>query len=114
MRLLRSFVVRVIIAAAISILTWWTCSRAWGTLRELQSAICQVTDWPVAVVGRLLFPRGHEAIDMYYGRSLCDFCTDGELLWRHLKLAVPVYLVLSYLITGVVWLITHREKRGAS
>jgi hypothetical protein len=109
-RRLLSFAVRLSAAAAIGALTWWTCGGSWQSLREVRSFLCHVTDWPVAVVGRALFPHGHQAIDVFYHRSLCDFCTNDQVLWRHLRLAVPVYLILSYLVTGIWFLIARGSE----
>lgn len=113
MRSLRSLLVRVVAAAAIGVLTWCTCTRTPGNKREMQRTVCHITDWPVAAAGRLLFPAGHQAIDVYYNRSICDFCTTHELLWRHLRLAVPVYVFLSYVITCMWRLIVRRRVVGA-
>jgi hypothetical protein len=89
--------VRVLLAASLGWLTWWcylNSDRFAGVARVTYYAL----DWPVATAGQL-FPRFWAGIDVHYRTNLCDLCTSRELLSEHLKFAVPVYVLLSYVAT---------------
>lgn len=92
-----SLAVRVVVGMLLGWVTWW-CYLNGGRLAGLPRIVYHVLDWPVATVG-LLFPAYWAGIDAFYGQNLCDFCTPSELLVEHLKLAVPVFVLLSYVIT---------------
>ena len=96
-RHLFSLAVRVVIAMVLGYATWW-CYLNGGRAAGLPRVVYHLLDWPVATVG-LLFPSYWAGIDAFYGQNLCDFCTPNELLLEHLKLAVPVFVGLSYAVT---------------
>src|SRR5688572_23379782 len=92
---------RTVYATLFALVSWMACAMPLGPRVGLQTFTCKVLDWPVATAG-LLFP-GWKGVDVFYGGVKCDFCTPSELLWGHLLLAVPVYVVLFYLPLLFVW-----------
>jgi hypothetical protein len=94
-----SFTIRVVIGLLLGSVTWW-CYLNGARFAGVPRLVYYVLDWPVATVG-LLLPAYWAGIDAFYGRNLCDFCTAPELLVEHLKLAVPVFVGLSYAVTAL-------------
>jgi hypothetical protein len=110
MRSVVGLALRFLVAVGIGMLTWFCCTHAYGSYRNIQSAVCHVTDWPVAAVARLVFPNGDQAIDVFYGRSLCDFCSGPEVIWRHLRLSTPLYVLLLYVPNILVWAMRRFQR----
>ncbi|HEY0157559.1 MAG TPA: hypothetical protein VGF28_09765 [Thermoanaerobaculia bacterium] len=96
---LLSVAVRLSVATTLGVITWWSYVTR-GASDGLLRILYRVLDWPVATVGQL-FPQSWAGIDVFYGTNLCDFCTPRELLLEHLKFAVPVFVLLSYVGTSL-------------
>src|ERR1700692_554812 len=109
MRKIVGLVHRIVYAALIALLTWFTCAAPLGTHPHTQAMICKVFDWPVATAGQL-FPRWH-GVDVFYGGRSCDFCKPADVVWGHVCLAVPLYVVLFYL-PNILLLVLPRCKKG--
>ncbi len=107
-QIILGFVVRCAAAAFIALIGWWSCVTA-RVAETVRPVVCRLLDWPIATVG-LLFPKWWAGIDAFYGRNLCDFCTPGERLTRHLELAIPVYVLLLYVPTFIRWIVEKRRR----
>lgn len=94
------FVVRLAIATAISLGTWFLAVIHFNPLHlrlEVVTALIRVVDFPVAVAGELLYPiRGFE-VAFNDGGQWCDFCSPWRFLWLQMRIAIPTYLFLLYL-----------------
>jgi len=44
----------------------------------------------------------------------CDFCSAQQVLWSHVRFAVPVYVVLFYLPMLLSWLIGKLRAKGTT
>jgi hypothetical protein len=110
MKRLVGLVHRFVYATLFALVSWLSCVMPLGERAEWQTWTCKVLDWPVATVG-LLFPRW-KGVDVFYDGVRCDFCSPAELMWGHLVLAVPVYVVLFYVLPFVLWLVRKWRSRS--
>jgi len=106
---------RVTYATLFAVMTWFACGypAAFGRHVALQNAVCYGLDYPIAVVGRLMAP--YRGIDVFFDRGgeWCDFCSAQGVLWAHVRFAVPIYVVLFYIPTFVLWIARRFRKRTA-
>ena len=109
------FIHRVVYASLIALVTWHACTWPFGESlirRRIVTAICLTFNAPTAIVGRITAPyRGMDVI-FDRGGEWCDFCQPQEVLWRHVRFAVPVYVVLFYVPSVVMWIIRRRRRKN--
>lgn len=48
------------------------------------------------------------------GGEWCDFCSAQQVLWNHVRFAVPVYVVLFYLPNLVMWFVRWFRNRRST
>src|SRR5258706_12729094 len=113
-RYLISFIHRCVYASFCAMLGWYSCvfppSVRWQAL--VQKVLCYGLTYPIAVIGRLTRP--YRGMDVFFDRGgeWCDFCSAQQVLWNHVRFAVPVYVVLFYLPTLALWIVRRlRSKR---
>lgn len=114
LRAVIGFVHRVVYAALIGIVTWLMAIFPIGVVNSLLlMLILKVFDFPVAVAG-LLLPWEYTGIDLFFGHGFgVGAPAPEEILLRHLRVAIPVYVLLFYvpnLIKGGIGLIRRRQK----
>jgi hypothetical protein len=104
---------RVAYATLFAGATWYACGypNAFRSNPALQKAVCYGLDYPIAVIGRVTAP--YRGIDVFFDRGgeWCDFCSAQQVLWYHVRFAVPVYVVLFYLPTLALWLVCRWRSR---
>jgi hypothetical protein len=107
------FTHRLTYATLFSVVAWYACSypEAFGKHFTLQKSICYVLTYPTALIGRFTDP--YRGMDVFSGRGgeWCDFCSAQQVLWYHVRFAVPVYVLLFYGPTLIVWVIRKRGHR---
>jgi hypothetical protein len=107
------FTLRLIIAAAVSLLVWWLSTTPFDHLPLPPSIIfiaVRLLNFPVALAGELFPPiRGIQLLFEGYG-TWCDFCPADELFRQQMSIAIPTYLVLLYL-PAVLRSIARRRPR---
>lgn len=99
-RVLTGFVHRVVYAMLFALLAWHACTWPFGNSiaqRRVATAVCYTLNLPTAIIGRVTSP--YRGIDVFFDRGgeWCDFCSAQQILWNHVRFAVPVYVVLFYL-----------------
>jgi len=67
-----------------------------GPLRVVYHSMCYVFDLPVALVTRLGIPYV-AGLDVFWFRGVGEFTHPNEMLYWHMRVAVPTYLALLYL-----------------
>lgn len=104
---------RITYATLLSAVAWYACVTPSDSPKQRASFtwVCYVLSYPTAVVGRVTSP--YRGIDVFFdhGGEWCDFCSSKEVLWRHLRFAVPVYVALFYVPSFVLWL-ARRLRKG--
>lgn len=114
------FVHRVAYAMLSALLAWHACTWPFGesvAQRRIVTAICYTFSFPTAVIGRITTP--YRGVDIFFerGGEWCDFCSPQQVLWSHVRFAVPVYVALFYLPTLVLRIVRRwrlrREARSA-
>jgi hypothetical protein len=116
-RHLLGFIHRVAYAGLFALISWHACTWPFGessTQRTVVAAVCYTFNAPTAVVGRITAPyRGMDAL-FDRGGEWCDFCSPQQVLWYHIRFAVPIYVVLFYIPTVAAWIIRRwRTVPGA-
>jgi hypothetical protein len=115
-RLLVGFIHRVVYAALFALLAWHACTWVFGesvAQRRIATAVCYAFNFPTAIVGRITAP--YRGMDPFFDRGgeWCDFCSAQQMLWYHVRFAVPVYVGLFYLPNFVVWIVRRfRNSRS--
>ena len=74
--------------------------------------LTKLLNLPVAAVG-LILPDGWKSIDLWFGTNALHYSHFSEVLVRHLRLAIPVYVLLFYIPTlgRAVWQrLRHRRE----
>jgi hypothetical protein len=88
---------------------------AWLPNDLARSAVCraafQALNFPVALVS-LYLPFEWQAVDIVLGRDLPETFNTSAFLWRNVRTAVPVYLVVFYLPSLVLYM--RRRRSGDS
>jgi hypothetical protein len=104
---------RVIYATLFAMLGWYSCLFPPGFPRQagVQRGLCYALTYPLAVIGRLTEP--YRGLDVFFGQGgeWCDFCTAQQVLWYHIRFAVPVYVVLFYLPKIAVFILSQMKRR---
>lgn len=113
MKHLIGFMHRVAYATALSFLCIYTCSipQAFGKHEALQKVVCYTLNYPTAVVG--LVTRPYRGMDVFFDRGdeWCDFCSMQQVYGYHLRFAIPVYVLLFYVPTFIMWMIRRSRQR---
>ncbi|HVG23537.1 MAG TPA: hypothetical protein VND45_05240 [Thermoanaerobaculia bacterium] len=80
--------------------------------RTIAKAVCYAFNFPTAVIGRITAP--YRGIDVFFDRGgeWCDFCSAQQVLWYHLRFAVPVYVALFYVPTLALWIVRKQRARS--
>jgi hypothetical protein len=79
--------------------------------RTFFHTLCYVFDLPVALVTRLGIPQV-AGVDVYWFHGVGEFMPVDRMLAWHMRLAVPIYLVLFYIPTWLIaWFKKRRETR---
>ena len=105
---------RVAYAALISFIVWFLWTARFNTLpfgRDLQLGIVKVLDFPVAMVSEQMPRTGWRAIDPFTSDQMGHNEPDEKVLLWHLRLALPVYVVLFYLPNIAMWIV-RRLRNG--
>lgn len=112
-RRLIGFIHRVAYATLCALFAWHACTWPFGesvARRKILTALCYTFNTPTAIVGRITGP--YRGMDTFLDKGTwCDFCTPQEMLWYHVRFAVPVYVVLFYVPTAARWLL-RRWRTG--
>jgi len=116
-RVLVGFVHRVVYATLFALLAWHACTWQFGNSlvqRRVATAVCYTLDFPPAIVSRITSP--YRGIDVFFNRGeWCETCPWQQELWLHVRFAVPVYVMLFYVPTGLGWIVRRwRSKRNAA
>jgi hypothetical protein len=106
---------RIAYASLLSLIAWTACTWPYGTSvwqRRVVKSVCYATNLPTAIVGRLTAP--YRGMDVMFDRGgeWCDFCSREQEFWYHMRFAVPVYVVLFYIPTLVLWIIRRRRSKA--
>jgi len=104
----------VVYAALISFIVWFLWTARFNTLplgRDLQLGIVKVLDFPVAMVSERMPLTGWRAIDPFTSDQLGHNEPDEKLLLWHARLAIPVYVMLFYVPSVVMWIV-RRLRNG--
>lgn len=114
-RLLVGFIHRVVYATLFALLAWHACTWAFGesvSQRRIATAVCYAFNFPTAIVGRITAP--YRGMDPFFDRGgeWCDFCSAQQVLWYHVRFAVPFYVVLFYLPTVMFWIFRRWRTRS--
>src|SRR5688572_6982058 len=83
-----------------------------GLKIDSTGVLTKLLNLPVAAVG-LLLPDGWKSIDLWFGTNALHYSHFSEVLVRHLRLAIPVYVLLFYIPTlgRAVWQrLRHRRR----
>ena len=109
------FIHRVVYATVFALLAWHACTWPLNNSaveRRVATVVCYTFNFPTAVVGRVTSPyRGGDAF-FDRGGEWCDFCPAQQVLWNHVRFAVPVYVILFYVPTLVRWIVRRRRSKG--
>lgn len=105
---------RIVYALVIALAAWHACTWPFGesaTQRKTVQTVCYACNFPTAVIGRVTAP--YRGIDVFFDRGgeWCDFCSPQQVLWYHIRFAVPVYVVLFYIPTIALWILRRRRNR---
>lgn len=105
---------RIVYATFFALLTWHSCTWPFGdsdTHRRVVKSVCYTLNFPTALIGRLTAP--YRGIDPLFDRGgeWCDFCSPQQVLWYHIRFAVPVFVTLFYLPAFVRWILQRRRSR---
>ena len=65
--------------------------------RRLLEGICYTFNWPVSLVTRLQIPY-FVGLDVFGYRGVGEFMSIGEMLIWHMRVAVPTFLAIFYLL----------------
>src|SRR4051794_973604 len=101
-RVLIGFMHRVVYATLFALLAWHACTWPFSNSivqRRVATAVCYTLNFPTAIIGRVTSP--YRGIDVFFDRGgeWCDFCSAQQVLWYHVRFAIPVYVVLFYIPT---------------
>lgn len=110
-RKLAGFIHRVVYATLFGMAGWYSCVFPPGFpwQEPVQEILCYVLTFPPAVVGQMTYPLS--SMDLFFSRiPWCHHCSAQEVLWYHLRFAVPVYVMLFYLPAFVV-LVARRDRQ---
>lgn len=101
-------------ATVFTLVAWHACTWPLESPQEraVARALCYVTNFPTAVVGRITAP--YRGMDVFFDRGgeWCDFCSEQQVLVYHLRFAVPVYVLLFYLPKLAVSLARKARRRS--
>jgi hypothetical protein len=114
-RWLLGFIHRVAYAALVSFVVWFLWTARFDTLplgRDLQLRIVSVLDFPVAMVSEQMPLDGWRSIDPFSRDQMGHNEPNEKVLLWHLRLAMPVYVVLFYLPNLVLWIV-RRFRKGS-
>lgn len=113
-RSLVGFVHRVVYATLFALLAWHACTWPFDSRvqRRVATAVCYTLDFPTAIIGHVTSP--YRGIDVFFDRGgeWCDFCPAQQVLWNHVRFAVPVYVVLFYVPTLVLWMVRKWRSKA--
>jgi hypothetical protein len=113
-RVFIGFVHRVVYATLFALLAWHACTWPFGNSlvqRRIATAVCYTFDFPIAIVGRVTSP--YRGIDVFFDRGeWCETCPWQQELWVHVRFAVPVYVVLFYIPTLVLWVVRRWRSKA--
>ena len=109
------FVHRVVYATLFALFAWHACTWPFGesgAQRKIATAVCYAFNFPTAIVGRVTAP--YRGMDPFFDRGgeWCDFCSPQQVLWYHVRFAVPVYVALFYVPTLALWIVRKRRARS--
>jgi hypothetical protein len=105
---------RVACATLIGIYTWLFSYLPYSATPRLLGDLAYIFDFPVAAAS-LVLPFPFKGIDLFFGRGVGEFMSKETLLFWHLRVAIPVYVLLFYvpnLIKGGFGLIRKRKVRS--
>src|SRR4051794_20285246 len=105
---------RVTYAALISFVVWFLWTARFDTLpfgRDLQLRIVSVLDFPVAIVSEQMPLQGWRSIDPFTRDQMGHNEPNEKVLLWHLRLAMPVYVVLFYLPNLVLSIMRRLRTR---
>jgi hypothetical protein len=105
---------RVAYATVFALAAWHACTWPLESAKQrtIAKIVCYAFNFPTAVIGRVTAP--YRGIDVIFDRGgeWCDFCSAQQVLWYHLRFAVPVYVLLFYLPTIIAWTIRTWRSRS--
>lgn len=104
---------RVAYATVFALAAWHACTWPLESTKQraVVKAACYAFNFPTAVIGRITTP--YRGMDPFFDRGgeWCDFCSAQQVLWYHLRFAVPVYVALFYFPTLVLWIVRKWRSR---
>jgi hypothetical protein len=111
------FIHRVTYAMLIGFITWFLWIARFDTLpfdRDIQTGMIKVLSFPVALVSEQTPITGWKAIDPFTKDIVGHNEPNEKVLLWHLRLAVPVYVVLFYLPNLGTWIIRRARRKRHS
>jgi len=100
---------RAAYALALSLTSFVACTMPVGLNKSVQTVLCVILDWPIAMVGR--FVPQWRVVDVFRS-SACDLCTPADLFLPHVGLGVVIYVGLFYAPNVVLWVVRRGWGRG--
>jgi amino acid transporter len=114
-RWLLGFIHRIAYAVLVSFVVWFLWTARFDTLslgRDFQLGIVKVLDFPVAMVSERMPLTGWRSIDPFTRDQMGHNEPNEKVLLWHLRLAVPVYVVLFYLPNLFIWIVRRFRNRS--
>ena len=110
MKQLRHLLNRLVWSLAATLAGWVSCTFPSEPSVAL-AVSCRVFSWPIRIVLSVLSVVGLHNDPLSVG--WCDFCSSEQRLGRVLLTGVPIYLVLLYVPTVVLWIVRRfRNSRS--
>lgn len=91
-----------------SLMGWYACIAPWNSewQASVQTTLCYVLTFLPAVVSQFTQPLS--SMDLFFARvTWCHNCSTQEAVWRHLRVAVPVYVALFYMPAVLKSVVAH-------